>query len=315
MSIYEELAEELEVGSADVARFLTAAPARYRVFTIPKRNGEPRTIAQPSRTLKQIQRYVLRKKLIELPVHPASAAYVVGRGIADNARLHRHSRFITKLDFEAFFPSLTVRDWRLLTKRREAKAFLGDDAEAFERILFWGAGSFQPKILSIGAPTSPYISNALMFDIDSQVSRKLAEIGVTYSRYADDITLSGPDLRSVQQASEVVKSVVRKTPSPRLKFNMDKAGTYGRGERRMVTGLVITPQGSVSLGRERKRRIAALLHQTSLKAINVADLGLLKGLLGFAVAAEPEFLGRMRRKYGDEVVDFAMKYELPPKAR
>ena len=315
MSIYEELAEELEVGSADVARFLTSAPARYRVYTIPKRNGDLRTIAQPSRTLKQIQRYVLRKKLPDLPVHFASAAYVVGRGIVDNARLHRQSKVITKLDFEAFFPSLGIKDWRLLVRRRSAKAFLGDDAAAYEQILFWGGGSFHPRILSIGAPTSPYISNAMMFDIDDEISKEMARRGISYSRYADDITLSGPDFGSVQEAAQIAKTVVRKSSSPRLKFNQEKAGTYGRGERRMVTGLVITPQGNVSLGRERKRKISALLHQTSLKVIDVADLASLKGLLGFTVTAEPEFIDRMRRKYGDEVVDFAMRYEVPPRIR
>lgn len=315
MSIFDELAGELEVGSADVARFLSAAPARYRVFTIPKRNGERRTIAQPSSTLKQIQRYVLHNKLTNLPVHPASAAYVIGRGISDNAKIHRRSKFIAKLDFESFFPSLTVKDWRNLIQKRNAPAFLGRDAAVFERILFWGNGSFEPKILSIGAPTSPYISNAMMFDLDTIIADEMNKIDINYSRYADDITLSGSDSKSVKSAVAAVQSIVKKCASPKLKFNNEKTGIYGPGERRMVTGLVITPEQKVSIGRDRKRQIAALLHQTSLKSIVIEDLATLKGLLGFAAAAEPDFLGRMRKKYGNDVVDFAMKYELPPRSR
>src|SRR4051812_12128075 len=70
---------------------------------------------------------------------------------------------------------------------------------------------------------------------------------------------------------------------------------YGPAERRLVTGLVITPEKKVSIGRSRKRLISALLHRFSLGHLDLESQGKLKGLLGFAIANEPMFLNRLRR--------------------
>src|SRR5258708_32226067 len=107
-NLLRELSIELGLGSNDLLRIIATAPARYKVFQIPKRRGGMRTIAQPSRELKAIQRFILDKILSKLPVHPAAAAYVTGRNIAENAIAHVKSRVVLKLDFSDFFPSITV---------------------------------------------------------------------------------------------------------------------------------------------------------------------------------------------------------------
>jgi len=81
----------------------------------------------------------------------------------------------------------------------------------------------------------------------------------------------------------------------------------------MVTGLVVTPTGQVSLGRQRKRLISTLLHRSGLGQLSVEQKGLLKGLLGFALANEPAFVGRLRHKYGDGAVDEGLRYFVPPR--
>ena len=78
----------------------------------------------------------------------------------------------------------------------------------------------------------------------------------------------------------------------------------------MVTGLILTPSGNVSIGRERKRKISTLLHLFGLGRLNMDQLGYLKGMLGFSIANEPDLVGRMRRKYGNEIVDGVLKARL-----
>jgi RNA-directed DNA polymerase len=92
--ILQDLSIELGLGSHDLLRIIVTAPARYKVYQIPKRSGGMRTIAQPSRELKAIQRFVLRTTLSKLPVHVAAAAYVEGRNIAENAQAHVNHRAI-----------------------------------------------------------------------------------------------------------------------------------------------------------------------------------------------------------------------------
>jgi RNA-directed DNA polymerase len=80
----------------------------------------------------------------------------------------------------------------------------------------------------------------------------------------------------------------------------------------MVTGLKITPVGAISIGRDRKRLISVMLHKVTLGEDDVRHLNYLKGMLGFCLANEPEFVTRLRLKYGDEVVDRVLRFSPPP---
>src|SRR6266850_6670962 len=91
----------------ELLRLIRSAPRRYKVYQIPKRApGQFRTIAQPAREVKRLQYWVMQYLLDGFAVHPAATAYRRGQNIADNARQHVHSRFLLKLDFVDFFPSI-----------------------------------------------------------------------------------------------------------------------------------------------------------------------------------------------------------------
>jgi hypothetical protein len=79
----------------------------------------------------------------------------------------------------------------------------------------------------------------------------------------------------------------------------------------MVTGLIVTPDRKISLGRERKRLISAMLHRSSHGMLDLLERSRLKGFLGFTVANEPEFLGKLRTKYGSDVIDAALSFHAP----
>ena len=315
MSLVNELSALMEVGPADVGRFLYAAPARYRVFAIPKRNGGSRTIAEPSATLKTIQRYLLAAKLSGAPVHPSAMAYVPGKGIIDNAKAHSSNRYILKLDFTDFFPSIKVKDWRNYVRSGTFDELLIEDSTTYERILFWGNGGFSANCLSIGAPTSPHVSNMLMYSFDAEVSQAARSRDVTYTRYADDLTFSANSPEAILDTERYVTQLVRKMRSPKLSFNEGKRGFYGPGERRMVTGLVITPDRRVSLGRARKRLISSMVHRASLGQLDVLELSHLKGLFGFVVAVEAAFLDTLRAKYGTVIIDRILGFDPPARVR
>ena len=300
LPLLQELSVALGVGATDLMRIISTAPARYKVYRIAKRNGGTRVIAQPARELKVIQRYILNSKLVSFPIHPAASGYIEGPNIGDNATRHARSSFILKLDFVDFFPSINVEDWELVAKKNGLK---GVDLLLFYRILFWGQGSSDPKCLSIGAPTSPALSNIIMYNIDRVFTSAARRMGVTYSRYADDITLSASRQEVLLEFEQFSGAYLQELSSPKLFFNDQKRGMYGRATRRMVTGLIITPQGEISIGRERKRKISAMLHKASLGQLELKELAKLKGLLAFSFSVEPQFIDRMRRKYGGETVD------------
>ena len=54
-----------------------------------------------------------------------------------------------------------------------------------------------------------------------------------------------------------------------------------------------------------------MLHRLSRNLLNPLERSRLKGLLGFSVASEPQFIGRLREKYGSEIVDAALTFHAP----
>ena len=317
MSLSLDLIRALGWTGTDLQRVISTAPARYKVYAIPKRHGAGfRIIAQPSRELKVIQRFVLHNKLAMYPVHEAAMAYCAGRNIRDNAEKHRPENVILKLDFQDFFPSIKVRDWEKYAREVPVEGIDPGDIKLYSRIMFWGQErrSTVPRCLSIGAPTSPALSNILMYNFDVALSQQALEMGVGYTRYADDITISATSEEAVLNFEKTIVRSVRSLKSPRLTFNNEKRGLYKRGQRRMVTGLIVTPDRKVSIGRERKRLISAMLNRSSQGLLDLLGRSRLKGLLGFSIATEPEFLDRLRIKYGSSVIDAALSFHAPTRA-
>lgn len=303
----------LDVGLSEesVLEIVQDAPSRYKVYAIQKKSGGQRIIAQPARELKPIQRAISHLVLERFPVHACAMAYRKGISIADNAKAHAGSNPILKLDFESFFNSISAAAWRRFLASQQVVKVGRSEAAFLTKALFWGAGQKAPYCLSIGAPSSPLVSNIIMFDFDTNMHRFAQKHGVRYTRYADDITASAREYRELRLFEKHVRAYISRNKTPALKINEDKRAVFSPSERRLVTGLVLTPDGKVSLGRDRKREISALIHRYSLAQLEPDELGYLHGLLAFALSSERDFVGRMRKKYGDDLVTSIFKYRVP----
>jgi RNA-directed DNA polymerase len=304
MSLLDELVDYVGLSRSDLLRVINTAPVRYKTYEIPKRNGGVRVIAQPSKELKAIQRYILENKLRKLPMHRSALAYEPKTSIYKNAYIHRNSEYLLKLDFKDFFPSIRVKDWRAYYSKCDRRLFEQSDFDYYAKILFWSAGkkSLKPICLSIGAPTSPTLSNALMKEFDEYVFNISQLNNTSYSRYADDIFISGSVATSINIVESLLYSYVRDLKSPNLSFNKEKRVFVGKGSRRTVTGLNITPNQTLSIGRSRKRMISSLVHRHTLGELNEDETEMLKGFLSFALANEPEFIERLRNKYTEQII-------------
>lgn len=311
MSLLQLLNLETGGSSETIGRIISTAPRRYKVYDIPKRGGGTRTIAHPAKELKLIQRVILREILDHIAVSPIATAYVKGRGIVENARRHRGQRWILKLDFQRFFPSLTPKDWDRVVRRTPELRVWAADREMLHRILFWGAGGRDPRCLSIGAPTSPSVSNLVCLKLDEWLVENATKRGLVVSRYADDITVSGANIRQLTSFEKALATRLERSTGLQLRLNDQKRGLYGPGERKLVTGLVLTPEGNISLGRARKRETSALIHQFTLGTLPAEQIYRAKGMLAFAYAAEPTFVESMTAKYGMNAIDTLKKADSP----
>ena len=119
-----------------------SAPHRYKTYPIPKRKaGEFRIIAQPAREVKALQYWVMHHVLSRFAVHPAATGYREGLNIADNALRHVKSRFLLKLDFKDFFPSIKAHDFRQYIEKRAPELSLMKISKHFREYSFGSRGA------------------------------------------------------------------------------------------------------------------------------------------------------------------------------
>lgn len=217
----------------------------YRAFMIAKKSGGDRMICAPRVFLKTIQRYILRS-ILETQALPAHVhGFVAGRGIVTNGQAHRAAQYLLNVDIKDFFGSISEQAVRALFTD------LGFGAHVAKTLA--GLCTYQDS-LPQGAPTSPYLANLVFANADQQILQLCAESGLTYSRYADDLTFSGHQKipRSFLSKLEFVLKMYG------FKLNPKKTRFSGPGQARYVTGLVVNDK--VHPNRETRRRLRAMFH-------------------------------------------------------
>lgn len=295
------LAAKTGLREGDIRAIILSAAVSYKHYRIAKRTGGWRDIAQPAREVKLLQR-LLVKALEPLPIHDAAMAYRTGVSIRQNALRHVASGPILKYDFSAFFPSIRASDWENYCLQNNV---FSDpvDIQWSSRLLFHRAPRSTALRLAIGAPSSPWLSNVLMFEFDRRITEGVGKDQVIYTRYADDLTFSAPRTGFLNTVDVKLRRIIREMSFPRLKLNEEKTVLSTKKYRRIVTGLVLANDGQVSLGRDRKRLIRAELDHAFKAKMPVEDMYRLAGVLAFAKDIEPDFFERIAAKYGADVIN------------
>jgi retron-type reverse transcriptase len=287
-------------------KLAATASHRYKKYTIPKKTGGVRTIHHPARELKLVQGWLLQNVLMGLPVHGAATAYRKGSSIRRNAERHSANNYLLRVDFQDFFPSLRGGD--VLNVLRANQRRLGDgnvtdaDISFIRKIVCRKDPLTRTDFLTIGAPTSPHLSNAIMFEFDASWSRRAEALEVTYTRYADDLYFSTNRPGVLRELLEELRESLDPRGSPTLRINNPKTAFSSRKRRRLVAGLVLTPERRISIGRHKKRALKSLvwkLKRTELQPDQVASL---RGWISYVRSVEPTFVEALQRKYE---LDFA----------
>ena len=311
MTLLDLIASDFGVVVDEVDKIVRTASHRYKTFHIPKRHGGQRTIHHPSQELKGLQRWVHFRILSKLRVHRSAMAYRPGVSARHNALEHAGARYLLRLDMSNFFPSLSRADvvGCLSRNMSEIATIFGqrltqDDLESVARI------TCRKDRLTIGAPTSPCLSNLIMYEVDSRLSSYCDGRGITYTRYADDLYFSTEKKGVLFDVSEVVERCLDEVEIPqRVALNHAKTHHSSKGGRQSVTGLVLTCDGRVSIGRQQKRILKCMVHQ--LNELGPSERRILAGWLSYCKSVEPSYLNYLVRKYSERQVRRALRgYDL-----
>lgn len=245
----EEFARKLGIPKFVLTRYVFQADRYYKRFRIKKRSGHGyRPIDAPSKELKGVQRWIMNFILRKVPLHEACTAFRPSCSIVRNAEVHVGHEFVLSCDIADFFPSISVR--RVFGVFRSL-AYNDEVSFALARLT-----TYREK-LPQGAPSSPDIANIVCWRLDCRLDGLAKKRGWTYTRYADDITVSGNG--DVRSELRLVETIVE---DEGFGVNRRKVRVIRASGRQTVTGLVVNRV--VNLPRYRRHVWRALFHQADL---------------------------------------------------
>lgn len=223
----KHLGWSLETSPEALEMLVEKASRYYRSFERDVK-GKRRILVESTGPLKRVQRRILDRVLMRLAPFPASFGSVKGKTIKDNAEVHLTSRFVAKLDIRSFYPSIH--------SARVYKFFMSQECSPdVSRVLT--ALTTKDYALPLGTSSSPALADQIVRPIDLRIYGMAAKAGLKYTRYVDDITLSGPF--SLERFSKTVVKVLRQTGFQVKKSKLVFYQPSERTNERVITGVAI----------------------------------------------------------------------------
>ena len=244
MIVYRELSSlerDLGINAKTLYAVSNNLGKHYRKAKLPKKNGGFRNLSVPDEVLKSIQRQISEVLLIHMPVSRYAKAYRFGSSTLRNAKHHVGKQVVLKLDILHFFDSIqysTVKD----------KVFPAQIYAEPLRILLTML-CYHKDALPQGAPSSPAITNIILYGFDELVGQWCRERGISYTRYCDDMTFSGDF-----DPAEVIRFVRLELKKTGFLLNEQKTRIQRPGQQQTVTGIVVNEKLSIPEDYRRKLR-------------------------------------------------------------
>lgn len=301
MTLLQIISGDLNVPESMLREALSSSRKLVKHLKIPKHDGTKRLVYQPSKKLKIIQYWLNSRIFSNLKVHESATAYQKDKSIKLNASSHRNKRYILKLDFKDFFPSIKFNDivpylkeWYSCNK----PAFEENELlEIVRKSCFYLGDS-----LPIGYPTSPLISNIVLYKFDSKITASLTDKdkygSAVYTRYADDLAFSTNISGACRKIKNMITKELRSMSSPSLTLNARKTRyVSSSGGSAVITGLKICHDGHITILRKYKDKIRLLITLHQKGKLTIEETNSLKGHLSHIRNVDSTFYTKLHKKY------------------
>ena len=223
------------------------AKKRYRTFTIKKKNGKDRIINAPNDDLKYILRVLNFIMQAATTPHRAATGFVLGKSIVDNARMHVGKRYVYNIDLKDFFHSFDRKRVKSVFMRKPFN-FNGDKEPLAYMLSGLVTHPFEINghkycVLPQGSPTSPTLTNLASKFLDRRLTGLANRFGLTYTRYADDISFSSN--HNVYRKKGFLDELERIITELELEINPEKTRLQYQTHQQETTGLTVNEKVNV----------------------------------------------------------------------
>lgn len=240
----------------------------YTAQWLPKRSGGHRLLEVPKPKLKAVQQKILTEILNRVPPHRTAHGFVRGKSALTNADKHVGAAVVYKIDLENFYGTVrlarVVTIFRTIGFSREVAMWLGQLTTSLPPYELRAPGpigcyaaDWTRRHLPQGAPTSPALANLSAYSLDVRIAGLAKKYKATYTRYADDLTISGSAslISGLRQLIPLAERIVR---DERFRVNRAKRRVLRRNQRMTVTGIVVNDH--LNMNRRDFDRLKAILH-------------------------------------------------------
>ena len=286
MIVYRELAsieQDLGFSARTLYGLSNNLEKHYHNVLIPKSDGSKRKLSVPDLILKRVQKSIADNILSQYPISKYAKAYKIGSNVVQNAQPHVGKKKILKLDIEGFF------DHILYSQVKDIVFYKEKFAEPIRVLLTMLC--YYKESLPQGAPTSPAITNIIMYDFDETVGAFCFEKNIAYTRYCDDMTFSGDF-----DEGEIISFVKGKLRKLGLFLKNRKTAIIPAFKRQTVTGIVVNEK--LNITKEYKKNIRQEMYyirkfglDEHLNKLGISDkrgyLLSLKGRIAFVLQTIP----------------------------
>ncbi|MEE8603384.1 reverse transcriptase family protein [Euzebya tangerina] len=243
----------------------------YRYRWVAKSGSGQRLVEAPKQTLRRVQRWVLRRVLHNIPVHPATHGFVPGRSVHTYVGPHVGRRVVVSLDLRNFFTSVAAgRVFGIFRVAGYADSvahtLTGLMTNAVPADILRGHPD-APRALRFphlpqGAPTSPALANLAAFSLDRRLSGLATAMDLRYTRYADDLAFSSAGGLSRRARRRLVVTVEEIARAEGFDVNRAKTRAATAGRQQRLAGRVVNAVDNAP--RRDYDRLRAVLHDASI---------------------------------------------------
>lgn len=200
--------------------------------------------------MKAAQRQILQGILDHVPAHDAAHGFVKGRSCLSAAQKHGGEHVVIAVDLQDFFLAVPLRRVHGLFRCigypwPVARALTGLCSTLTPTAILEGARAdraardrHRTSHLPQGAPTSPALANLCSYRLDCRLSGLAARLNARYTRYADDLAISG-DEDLAGNLGPFLRGVAAIVQDEGFALNDRKTRIMRRNGRQYVTGLVV----------------------------------------------------------------------------
>lgn len=255
----------------------------YRYVPQIKKDGSARHTYDAYLPLKQVQRRIvdriLAKVIFPSYLHGGIRDVIKRRSIYSNASLHGMAKHLVLQDIKDFYPSISI---------------------AHVRVIFEKLFNFSPEVSQLlaelttynetvpqGASSSSYLANLVFWDLEPALVVRFRAMNLSYSRFADDITISSLQPISNAQITQIVSMVTNMLAQKgcyqkRTKLHIRKRGQTVQENNQFgpltVTGLTVF-NSAPGIPKKERKAIRAAVKQLEDKACSGEALEVLEPMM------------------------------------